>query len=153
MSPATPREAWRRALLVAAAVFLADQAAKQVAIEHLQGRAPLDLALGFELDYVTNTGIAFGLLGDGQGLVVAVTLVTLALLAAWLTHSPGRPWLWLACGLLIGGAFGNLADRVREGAVVDFLDPPAWPAFNLADIAITAGVVVLVLSQARAQRE
>jgi signal peptidase II len=144
--------AWLRAGLVAAAVFVADQVTKQVAIDRLQGEAPVDLPLGFELDYVTNTGIAFGLLSNGQGLVIALTVVTLVLLAAWLAHSPRRPWLWLASGLLIGGALGNLADRVGEGAVVDFIDPPRWPAFNLADVAITAGVVLVVLSQARMAR-
>lgn len=150
--PGPRREAWWRALLVAGVVVAIDQAAKQIAIEQLRGRAPVDLPLGFELDYVTNTGIAFGLLSDGQGLVIAVTVATLALLGAWLARSPGRPWLWLAAGLLAGGALGNLADRVREGAVVDYLDPPRWPAFNLADIAIAAGVVLLVISQARATR-
>lgn len=149
MRPLGPLRAWLRALVVAGAVLAADQVAKQVAIERLQGSSPAELPLGFELEYVTNTGIAFGLLSGGKPLVIAITLIALALLALWLTLAPERPWLWLAGGLLIGGALGNLADRLRDGAVVDFINPPSWPAFNLADIAITAGVVVLLLAQTR----
>ena len=62
------------------------------------------------------------------------------------------PWLWLGVGLLAGGAIGNLVDRIRDGAVTDFIDPPLWPAFNLADVAITAGVVVIALTALRDRR-
>ena len=56
-----------------------------------------------------------------------------------------RPGLWLVVGLVVGGALGNLADRVRIGAAIDFIDPPLWPAFNLADVAIVVGVALLAL--------
>jgi signal peptidase II len=56
-----------------------------------------------------------------------------------------RRWVWLACGLIVGGALGNLIDRVRAGSVTDFVKLPDWPAFNLADTAITLGVVALFL--------
>jgi signal peptidase II len=138
-------EAWSRALAVAAAIVVLDQATKQIAIAELADGAPVDLFLGFELDYVTNTGIAFGFLEDGVGLVIAITAATLALLVAWFAVAPTRPGLWLASGLIVGGALGNLADRIRVDAVTDFLDPPYWPAFNLADVAITAGVAVLLV--------
>ena len=106
-----------------------------------------DLALGFDLARVTNSGIAFGLLDDGgDGLVLAFTGAALALIVGWFALDTTRPWLWLGVGLLSGGALGNLADRVRDGAVTDFLDPPLWPAFNLADVAITAGVLVIALA-------
>jgi signal peptidase II len=139
-------EAWGRALAVAGVIVVLDQVTKEIAIAELAGGAPVELPLGFELDYVTNTGIAFGFLGDGEGLVVAITAVTLAVLIAWFAIAPARPWLWLATGLVVGGALGNLADRVRVDAVTDFLDPPYWPAFNLADVAITAGVLTLVIA-------
>jgi signal peptidase II len=93
---------------------------------------------------VTNEGIAFGFLGDGGDLVMVVTLVALGLVLAWFALAPPRPGLWIAVGLLVGGALGNLVDRLRNDGVTDFLDPPLWPAFNLADVAITAGVVVLI---------
>jgi signal peptidase II len=137
--------AWRGAIATCAAVLVADQATKQIAITELAGDAPVDLPLGFEFDYITNTGIAFGLFGGGEALVIAITLVALSLLFVWFARDPGRPGLWPAVGLLAGGALGNLADRVRDGAVVDFIDPPRWPAFNLADLAITLGVALLLL--------
>ena len=74
-----------------------------------------------------------------------MTIVALALVLVWFAVDPGRPELWLAVGLLAGGALGNLADRVRADAVTDFIDPPLWPTFNLADVAITLGAVGLVL--------
>jgi signal peptidase II len=138
--------AWRGAIATCAAVLVADQATKQIAVAELAGRSPVDLPLGFELDYVTNTGIAFGLLDDGEALVIAITLAALSLLVAWFARDPTRPGLWAPVGLLAGGALGNLADRVRDGAVIDFLDPPNWPAFNLADVAITVGVALLLLA-------
>ena len=97
---------------------------------------------------MTNSGIAFGLFDEGgDALVLAFTVAALALILGWfaLRHRP-RPWLWLGVGLLSGGALGNLADRIRDGAVTDFLDPPLWPAFNVADVAITVGVVVIALA-------
>jgi signal peptidase II len=145
--------AWRRALATCGAVVVADQVTKQAALDALVGRSAIDLPLGFELDQVTNTGIAFGLLADGAGLVVAVTLVALALLLGWFAGDPTRPGLWLSVGLLSGGALGNLADRLRDGAVTDFIDPPRWPAFNLADIAITLGVALLLLTYSRTRSE
>ena len=60
--------------------------------------------------------------------------------------------MWLSVGLLTGGALGNLADRLREGAVTDFIDPPNWPAFNVADVAITIGVLILLVTYMRPQR-
>jgi signal peptidase II len=141
----SPLDAWRGALAVAGAIVALDQATKQIAIAELASGGPQALVLGFELDYVTNTGIAFGFLDDGAGLVIAITAATLALLVAWFAVAPTRPGLWLATGLIVGGALGNLADRIRVDAVTDFIDPPYWPAFNLADVAITAGVVTLVV--------
>lgn len=127
-------------------VVAADQATKAAVVESLAPGERVDLALGIELTRVTNRGIAFGLLADGRALVLAVTIVTLALIVAWFAAAPERHSLWLGVGLLAGGALGNLADRVRADAVTDFLDPPLWPAFNLADVAITTGVAVLVLT-------
>jgi signal peptidase II len=73
--------------------------------------------------------------------VIAVALI--ALMVYFATHVE-RPLVWLPTGLLVGGAMGNIFDRLRDGAVTDFLKLPAWPAFNLADVAITVGVLTLV---------
>ncbi len=102
---------------------------------------------GFDLTRVTNSGIAFGLLDEGgDALVLAITGVALLVVIGWFAVDPGRPWLWLGVGLLVGGAIGNLIDRIRLGSVTDFINPPLWPAFNFADVAITLGVAVVVLS-------
>jgi signal peptidase II len=135
---------WRRALAVCGAVVLVDQVTKAIVVSSLHVGQRESVALGFDFTNTPNRGLAFGI-GHGQGLVLAVTIVALALVLVWFALDPGRPDLWLAVGLLAGGALGNLADRVRAAAVTDFIDPPLWPAFNLADVAITLGAVGLVL--------
>jgi signal peptidase II len=133
-------------LAVAGIVVAIDQAAKAAIVSGLAPGERVDLALGFDLERVANSGVAFGLLENAQDwIVLAVTLAALALVLGWFAANPARPGLWLGVGMLAGGALGNLADRIRDGAVIDFIDPPLWPAFNFADIAITAGVVILVL--------
>ena len=136
--------AWARMLAVAGVIFALDLVTKQVVLDSLEPGERHDLFLGFDLARVTNEGIAFGILDDGGGLVVAVTAIALLAVIGWFASAPERPGLWLGVGLLLGGALGNLADRLGDGGVTDFIDPPLWPAFNVADIAITAGVVVLV---------
>jgi len=88
--------------------------------------------------------VAFGLLSDGGAIVaIAAAAGLVALVAFFVTHR-SRPLAWLPTGLLVGGAAGNLIDRIAEGSVTDFLKLPAWPAFNLADVAITFGVLSLL---------
>ncbi|OLE36298.1 MAG: hypothetical protein AUG48_07735, partial [Actinobacteria bacterium 13_1_20CM_3_68_9] len=135
---------WRRALAVCGTVVLVDQVTKAIVVSSLHVGQRESVALGFDLTNTPNRGLAFGI-GHGQGFVLAVTIVALALVLVWFALDPGRPDRWLAVGLLAGGALGNLADRVRADAVTDFIDPPLWPAFNLADVAITLGAVGLVL--------
>jgi signal peptidase II len=133
-------------LAVAGIVVAIDQASKAAIVSGLAPGERVDLTLGFDLARVANNGVAFGLLENARdGIVLAVTLTALGLVLAWFATNPGKPGLWLGVGMLTGGALGNLADRIRDGAVTDFIDPPLWPAFNLADIAITGGVVILVL--------
>ena len=137
--------AWRRALAVCGAVVLVDQGTKAMVVSSLSVHRSESLVLGFKLSNTPNTGLAFGI-GSGHGLILAVTIAALALVLVWFALDPQRPGLWLAVGLLAGGALGNLADRVRAGAVTDFIDPPLWPTFNLADVAITLGALVLVVA-------
>jgi signal peptidase II len=136
---------WLRALAVAGGVVALDQITKYAARSSLGPDERVDVLLGIDLVDVSNRGIAFGFFGDGGALLLAVTVAALALMLVWFALDPSRPGLWLAIGLLAGGALGNLADRARQGAVTDFIDPPAWPAFNLADVAITFGALALVL--------
>lgn len=94
----------------------------------------------FHITYVRNAGAAFGLFQHQTGLFVAVTAVVIALIVLYGRQAArGQPLLALALGLQLGGAVGNLVDRLRGGTVVDFLDFRVWPVFNLADSAIVIG--------------
>ena len=133
-----------RALGVVGATVLVDQVTKAVTVASLDRGEEVNVFLGLDMTYVRNDGVAFGALSDGGPLLVGLIAVAVgALLAYFLVHSR-VPLLWLPVGLILGGALGNLADRAREGAVIDFIDPIAWPAFNLADAAIVAGVLGLL---------
>jgi signal peptidase II len=129
---------------VAAGVVAVDQLSKAL----VRGGIPLgerrDLLAGIDIVNVRNSGIAFGFLsGGGAVLVVGTAMALLALVLFFATHT-GRALVWLPTGLLLGGAVGNLIDRAREGSVTDFIKFPSFPAFNVADIAITFGVVALI---------
>ena len=137
---------WGAAIALALVVIGLDQLTKGVVRGALEPGERVELFLGIDLALISNRGIAFGFLGDGGPLVLAVTLVALVAMLVWFATAPSRPGLWLAVGLLLGGAVGNLIDRLRIDGVTDFIDPPLWPAFNVADIAITLGAVALVLS-------
>ena len=135
---------WARALATLAAVFGLDQATKQAAVAYLDRGESANVFFALDLTNTRNTGVAFGAL-EGRGAIVGVLIaLALVLLVAYFAAHAARAWLWLPVGMLLGGALGNLADRAREGAVIDFIDPIAWPAFNLADAAIVIGVFVLL---------
>jgi signal peptidase II len=142
---AAASRAWARALAVAGIVVALDQVTKQVAVKSVAPGDPHDLIFGFKISNVRNDGIAFGLLTNaGDAVVLALTLGALSMLVGYFAAHATRPDLWLATGLVVGGALGNVADRIRIGAAIDFIDPPLWPAFNVADIAIVVGVALLV---------
>jgi len=139
----------RRATLLAcatgAAVIVLDQVTKTMVRTEIPRGDRHDLILGFDLVHVWNTGVAFGFLaGGGALLLVGTGLALLALIVFFVLHS-GQPLVWLPTGLLLGGALGNLIDRAHQGHVTDFIKFPHFPAFNVADIAITFGVIALVL--------
>jgi signal peptidase II len=145
--PATrPVVAWLLAIAVTLAVVALDQATKALVRSSLRLGERHDLVLGTELVHVRNRGIAFGLLAGGGPVLVVLTYTALGLLLVYFARHADQRLLWLPTGLLVGGAFGNLIDRARLGAVTDFVDPPWWPAFNLADAAITLGVLSLLVA-------
>jgi signal peptidase II len=132
------------ALATAGAVVAVDQATKQLADTRIAPADQVYVLPGLHFTNARNTGVAFGAL-EGGGLIVAVLIaISLSLLVGYFALNRDKPWLWLPVGLLLGGALGNLADRARLGAVVDFIDPVAWPAFNVADSCIVIGVLVLL---------
>jgi len=123
---------------------MADQATKQLAAQNIERGGQVELFFGLDLTNTRNTGVAFGALEGGGAAVAVLIAVSLLLLLGYFALHRDRPWLWLPVGLLLGGALGNLADRARQGAVIDFIDPVWWPAFNVADTCIVIGVLALV---------
>ena len=93
----------------------------------------------------TIDGVAFGLASGSDVLLIVFAVAALAFLGVLLARGPQRPRMWVAVGLVAGGALGNLIDRVRAGHVTDYIEVGSWPPFNIADIAITAGVVLFAL--------
>jgi len=148
--PPSPAAAWWRAGLVGASVLLADQAVKALVVSALERGEERDLVAGIKLVNVRNSGVAFGQLQNAGAIVAVVIALALLALLAYFARNRTRPWIWLPTGMLLGGALGNIVDRLREGAVIDFLKLPYWPAFNVADSAITIGVIVLVVVMERA---
>ena len=132
-----------RAGLVLAAVLVADQGVKALVTSSLARGEERDIVGGIQLVNVRNSGVAFGQLQNAGVIVSVVIAIALAALLVYFARNLSRRWIWLPTGMLLGGALGNVVDRLREGAVIDFLKLPHWPAFNVADSAITIGVVVL----------
>jgi signal peptidase II len=133
-----------RAAALAACVLAADQATKAIVRASIGRMERVDVLPGLDLVNTRNTGVAFGFFSSGGAIVAVIAALALvALLAFFATHL-ARPLVWLPTGLLVGGAAGNLIDRAREGSVTDFVDLPLWPAFNIADAAITIGVLALL---------
>lgn len=142
-------------LALAALVALLDQASKWWVLQQLQPGEVLPVLPFFNLVLTFNEGAAFSFLSDAGGwqrwLFIGLTVIVSAGLVIWILRlHRGEKWLAGGLSLVLGGALGNLVDRVRFGRVTDFLDFHwqgwHWPAFNLADSAITVGVVILLLS-------
>lgn len=138
-------------LVVAAVVYTADQATKLWAVATLEDADPISVIPGvFELTLVRNPGAAFGM-GEGLTRVLTVVMIVIAVAVAY-TGLKTRHRGWAsALGLLLGGAIGNITDRLLrepgafEGHVVDFLHVSHWPVFNIADSAITIAAVLIVI--------
>ena len=141
-----------RAVATAGTVVALDQATKQIAIASIERGESENVFFGLDITNTRNTGVAFGVL-EGGGLLVGLLIgLSLGILVVYFAFNLGRRGLWLPVGLLVGGALGNLADRARDGAVIDFIDPVAWPAFNLADASIVIGVLGLLYVVERPRR-
>jgi signal peptidase II len=137
------RRALRAVALVAVGVIFVDQVTKAIVTESISRGEKVDVIGPLKFTLTFNDGIAFGLAGGGGILVIALSMVALVALGAFIASAPDRPGTWLAGGMILGGALGNLLDRVRLGHVTDFVLLPSWPAFNVADASITVGVVLL----------
>ena len=138
---ARSRQGFGLALVVAALVVAADQASKWL-VRAAADDLPLRLAGGLRIDLTYNSGISFSRFAGAGPIVVVLVAVVAAGVSVALVLSPPR--YRLALGIILGGAVGNLIDRLRfDGAVVDFVGFYSWPSFNLADAAIVVGTVLL----------
>jgi signal peptidase II len=143
-SPARRAVACGRALAVLAAVLIVDRLTKHAVVSGIAIGDVHKFLPGVQLVHIRNSGVAFGFFSGGGALVLVLVLAALGALVVYFMLRPTRPGLWLATGLLVGGALGNLIDRIANGSVTDFIKLPLWPAFNVADMAITFGVLALL---------
>lgn len=150
-----------RWLLIAAAVVILDQSSKYAAVAMLADKPPLEVTPFFNLLLVYNRGAAFSFLAGAAGwqreLFTGIAIVASVWIVYLLRRYPRQSLFCLALSLVLGGAIGNVIDRLSIGAVVDFLDFHAfgwhWPAFNIADSAITCGAALLIWDGLRGASE
>jgi signal peptidase II len=145
---------------VALLILVADQVSKYLVLSSLnlgQSWNPVaSLTSWVSITHVANTGAAFGLFPDLSSLFVVIAVVVVAAIIFYYRHLPaGQWWIKVSLGLQLGGALGNLMDRLRLGYVVDFIDFKIWPVFNVADSSIVIGVAILAyyLLQDRGEKE
>lgn len=149
-------------LLLAVGIFLADRASKWAAMHTLTlGETRRVIPGLFNLTHLRNRGAAFGLFAETESTVVVLFLIAfsaaaLVLVLVLLWRGAASAWAGAGLSFILGGALGNLVDRLRNGGVVDFLDfhlgPYHWPAFNVADSAIVIGAAILMLELFRSRR-
>ena len=145
---------WLALLAVAFAAILADQITKGIVASQLELGDSVHLLGPLSIRHVRNPGIAFGLFSSWAAAVTILTACAIAWMVFYFARSGARhPVLPVALGLLIGGSLANLIDRIRLGHVTDFLDLRFWPAFNLADTFIVAGVAILLVALVSAERQ
>jgi len=148
-SSAPPRSALHRWAFwgAAVAVVAADQITKTLIRTFMdRGDTWPSSDWPVRLKYVTNTGAAFGILEDQAAFLIVMAFIGLAAIYVYYRYPPFQHWVaTLAIGMMLGGAVGNLVDRVFRGRVTDFIDFPRFPSFNVADSSITIGVAIIII--------
>jgi len=151
--PARAGGAWLAVGGVAAVVFMADQLVKHAIRNSVLPGEEQRFLPGIELVNTRNHGVAFGFLPGSQTAVTILIGGALCILVGYFARHSSLPLIWLPTGMLLGGAIGNILDRLRSGSVTDFIKLPlGWPPFNLADASITLGIVGLFLVVDHARR-
>jgi signal peptidase II len=141
------------ALAACGVVVALDQGSKALATSLVTRGDRVEVLPFLAFENTRNKGVAFGLGGDISAVLIGITIVMLVGILVFLaSRARSGAAIWVPAALLMGGALGNLADRVRDGAVTDFIDLPLWPTFNLADAAIVVGVVLLLLEAERSEK-
>ncbi len=141
-----------RFIFIALVTLIVDQLSKfMIAVNMYHGESLAVLPPVFYITYVLNPGAAFGMLPNQTSFFIVVSILVITGILVGYRYLPReRTWIHVAFGLVVGGALGNLIDRVRLGMVVDFIDFRVWPVFNLADTAIVIGAAILVIDLWRA---
>lgn len=153
-SLAAERPQWLGLSAIALAAVAADQATKALVAGTLALDEEIRVLGPFSIHRLQNSGIAFGLFPTATAVVIVLTTLAVGWMLVYFARSGARhPVLPAALGLLIGGSVANLVDRVRLGHVTDFIDVRYWPAFNLADSFIVAGVAILLVALVAADRD
>jgi len=142
---AAQKRAWLLAGALCGTVLVLDQAVKAVVEGELVPGEQVDLLGPVGLTLAHNEGVAFGLAGGSALPLIVFAVLALGFVGFLLARNPAAPGMWVAAGLVAGGALGNLVDRLRAGEVTDYVEIGSWPPFNLADVAITVGVAVFAL--------
>lgn len=127
-------------------VLAVDQAVKAIVVANVEPGTSYRLFPGVDITHIRNSGAAFGLFAGNGQVIFWVALVAVVITLLWFFGSRGASsvWYYVALGLIIGGAVGNLTDRIFRGNVVDYIDVGWWPVFNVADIAVVVGVITLM---------
>jgi signal peptidase II len=136
---------WLLAGGLCAAVLAVDQVAKAVVENRLVPGEKVDVLGPLGITLAHNEGVAFGLASGSAAPLIVFAALALAFVGFLLARNPTAPGMWIAVGLVAGGALGNLVDRLRVGEVTDYIEIGSWPPFNVADIAITLGVLGFAL--------
>ena len=133
--------------LIAAAAIAADQFTKYLIRDNMRIGESWPQEGFFRLTHGTNTGSAFGLFQDQTLILTIASIIAIGFIIYYYRSQASHSWISrLTIGLLLGGAVGNLIDRLIAGRVTDFIDVGPWPIFNIADSCITVGIVVLIAS-------
>ena len=134
--------------LAALFVFVLDRLTKIAVAKNMSyGQSIHILPKIFNFTYVTNDGTAFSLFKGQNAILAAISVLAIIVIVFYVvTHKNSGPILSLALGLILGGALGNLVDRIKFGHVIDFLDFRVWPVFNIADSSLTIGISMLVIT-------
>lgn len=140
----------------AALVLLLDQLSKWWAVERLRGSEPIDVIWTLRFNYAENTGMAFSA-GAGRGWLIGIVATGIVVALLVVSRRVTSRLQLVLIGIVVGGALGNVVDRLSRardgfmsGAVVDFIDLQWWPIFNVADIGVVCGAILLVISTLRA---
>ena len=140
----TARGAWARAGALAAAILVVDQITKLIVRHHVAVGSQDSVFPAVDIVHVKNRGVAFSAFENHVGIVIVLIAAAVAALLVYFARNATRSGIWVPTGMLLGGAIGNVIDRLAIGSVTDFIKLPAWPAFNVADMSITFGVLALL---------